>query len=294
MKQEVVQKFLHLPGVTGIALMDGRSRPFFCGVDQALNFQQREALAQGILQVIETIPDGFDLFEFQFIGYQVHIYKLHHGIVLLVLTHRDLVYAEYLKIIKDLKATLQEDITNAIATFRLIAGNITLSGINYHKPDPAETETINADILPPLREPLTLVNPNPKPPAVIPPSASISPVTTHSTENTPTIKEIITALNQLSQFTTQYLGAHVITNYWKSTRPAHDWLNHFEVERSAQFCFNHPTISNLQHPIAPQEHEWIQAWVAAFIKRCAAVIRNFPTLVQQQALTPEQKALLFG
>lgn len=54
MKQEVVQNFLDLPGIMGVALMDGRSRPFFCGIDQFLNFQQKEALAQGIRQVIET------------------------------------------------------------------------------------------------------------------------------------------------------------------------------------------------------------------------------------------------
>lgn len=301
MNQEVIQKFFKLPGITGVALMDGRSRPFFCGVDQTLNFQQKEALAQGILQVIETIPDGFDLFEFQFVGYQVHIYKLHHGIILLVLTHRDLVHPEYLKIINDLKATLQEDVANATATFRMIAGNVTLSGINYRKPDLGETETINADIIPPLRQPLTLVNPStppvvpvkPPPPRSDSANAEGSLAAANSTESAPTLKELITALNQLSQFTTQYLGTHVITNYWKSTRPPHDWLNHFQIERSAQFHFNHPTISNLHHPVDAQEREWIKAWVAAFIKRCTSVIRNFPTLVQQKALTAEQKALLF-
>ncbi|HEY9884968.1 MAG TPA: hypothetical protein V6C98_15290, partial [Thermosynechococcaceae cyanobacterium] len=66
MKREVIQDFLNLPGIAGVALMDGRSRPYFCGIDQALNFQQKEALAQGILQVVETIPDSFDVFEFQF------------------------------------------------------------------------------------------------------------------------------------------------------------------------------------------------------------------------------------
>jgi len=90
MNQEVIQSFLNLQGIAGIALIDGRSRPYFCGIDQALNFQQKEALAQGILQVIETIPEGFDSFEFQFTGHDVYIYKLKHGIVLLVLTNHSL------------------------------------------------------------------------------------------------------------------------------------------------------------------------------------------------------------
>ncbi len=53
MKQEVIEAFLNLPGVVGIGLMDGHSRPYFYGVDQNLNFQQKEALAHGIQQVIE-------------------------------------------------------------------------------------------------------------------------------------------------------------------------------------------------------------------------------------------------
>ncbi|MGA7936757.1 MAG: hypothetical protein WCA35_24590, partial [Kovacikia sp.] len=136
MKREVIQDFLNLPGIVSVALMDGRSRPYFCGVDQTLNFQQKEALAQGILRVVETIPEGFETFEFQFTGHQVHIYKLEHGIILLVLTGTNLVYGDYLKTIKDLKAVLKEDITNAIATFRLIAGNvITSSNIgNTYRP----------------------------------------------------------------------------------------------------------------------------------------------------------------
>ena len=103
MKREVVQDFLNLPGIAGVALMDGRSRPYFCGVDQTLNFQQKEALAQGIRQVVDTTPAGFESFEFQFTGHQVYIYKLDQGIILLVLTRDGLVYRDYLQAIAKLK-----------------------------------------------------------------------------------------------------------------------------------------------------------------------------------------------
>ena len=68
MKREVVQEFLGLPGIVGLALMDGRSRPCFYGVSERLNLQQKEALAQGICQVLETTPSSFRTFEFQFAG----------------------------------------------------------------------------------------------------------------------------------------------------------------------------------------------------------------------------------
>ncbi len=102
MKQEEIKDFLNLPGIVGIALMDGRpvagnserSQPFFGGIDQAFDLQQKEALSKGVLQVIETIPEGFESFEFQFSAYQVYIYKLVFGRVLLVLARQTLDYSD--------------------------------------------------------------------------------------------------------------------------------------------------------------------------------------------------------
>jgi hypothetical protein len=303
MKREVIQDFLNLPGIAGVALMDGRSRPYFCGVDQTLNFQQKEALAQGILQVVETIPDGFDAFEFQFTEHQVRLYKLDRGMVLLVLTRPSLVYADYLGSIKQLKTVLREDIPNAIATFRLIAGNITLSGLNDRKhtnnsPTSADGTTgtegegqTTRFAAPPLE-------------AVTPPSR-LDPLPGHPTEallaasdsttlELATLKEAIAALNHLSQFTTQYLGTHVITNYWKATRPQADWLANIQIDRSAQLSFTGSSPQATLTPLTPQEQQWLQAWVSAFTKRCAQVIRDFPTIVEQKALNDRQKALLLA
>ncbi|MGB3493847.1 MAG: hypothetical protein WBA57_14050, partial [Elainellaceae cyanobacterium] len=147
MKRDVVRDFLNLPGIVGIALVDGRSRPFFFGIDHALNFQQKEALAQGIQQVVETTPSSFESFEFQFNSHQVYIYKLEHGIILLVLTNEQLVYSSYTLLVSQLKHSLQDDLGNAIANFRLAAGNVTLSGQSYwnRKPDP-ETLTLSTGL----------------------------------------------------------------------------------------------------------------------------------------------------
>ncbi len=283
MQQEAVQAFLTLPGIVGLALMDGRSRPYFCGVDRFLNFQQKEALAQGILQVIETIPEGFDAFEFQFSGHCAYIYKLQRGIVLLVLTHSDLIAAEYLRVIKDLKATLEEDITNAIATFRLIAGSLTLSGAAYQTTTPAVGVTVSA---PELALP-------PAPIVAAVDNGAALPGPEIATAGLPTLKQMQAALNQLSQFTTGYLGNHVITNYWKSTRPTPDLLPYLQIGRDAQFSLDLALTPDPQQRLSLEAQKWVQTWVAAFVKRCAIVMRDFPTLVQQKALTAEQRALLF-
>ena len=293
--------------------MDGRSRPYFFGVDQSLNFQQKEALAQGIQQVVETTPADFKFFEFQFSGHQVYIYKLNHGIILLVLTGSNLVQSAYLQAVEQLKVELQEDITNTIATFRLLAGNITLSNQNYWKrrsepgatsenyPDSAtakpnfevkahlQNSTHNSSHNPPHSPDLKLSR-SPQPDSSTQSTAPDSS-TLHATDPID-LKELLLALNHLSQFTTQYLGTTVVNNYWKSSRPAIDWLNNFQIDRSAQINFLIALPSGSPNFITVKQHQYIQQWVSAFIERCAKVIRDFPLIIQQTALDDEQKRLL--
>lgn len=284
MKQEVVRNFLGLQGITGIALMDGRSRPYFCGVDQTLNFQQKEALAQGIRQVIETTPEDFESFEFQFTGNQVYIYKLAHGIILLVLADHTLVYATYQQALENLKSALQEDLTKAIATFRLIASDLTtITGGQSFK---AKNGLVTGNT-PVVDRNNGVTAPPSTPPTVAPPEPA-SPV---SDEATVELKDLLAALNHLSQFTTQYLGTAVITNYWKSTRPDDVWLQNFQVDRAAKVTLTNPSMLGNQK-VTTAQHQMLRDWVQVFIKRCSQVIRDFPNLVEQHALDDQQRQLL--
>ncbi len=280
MKQEVIQDFLNLPGIVGFALMDGRSRPYFYGVDQTLNFQQKEVLAQGILQVVETIPEGFESFKFQFAGHQAYLYKVEQEMILLVLTCDALVYSDYLQTIKNLKAVLREDVTNAIAKFRYIAGTVTQPTSTPRSPKTPSPRNNSAPVTSPIPSELTPAEP---------PSRAVSPEPTSSSLN-----NTLLALNQLSHFTTRYLGTQVVVNYWKSTRPPHPWLNHFQIDRSAHISFTSEPSEALQQPISPDQQSWVQEWVAIFIKRCSQIVRDFPDLIQHTALTDEQKTLLLG
>lgn len=326
MKREVVQDFLNLPGIAGLALIDGRSRPYFCGIDRSLNFQQKEALAQGIQQVIDTTPSGFEFFEFQFSGHQVYIYRLEHGIILLVLALDSLVVPNYVDAVEQLKIELQNDVANAIATFRLLAGSTTLSGQNYWRqgagttPDPTAStsnsptsnsptsastassrtptsgaqstsiHTNNGFQRPGLRAMPTAGLPVAQPTSS--PSAGPLPASSQggfsSTSGEPaTMREVLAAMNYLSKYATQYLGPMVVANYWKTSRPNADWLNQFQVERSAQInCVE--TSSTL----SAEQHQWVREWVVAFIERCSKVIRDFPKSVRHTALDDRQKFLL--
>ncbi|MGJ3252258.1 MAG: hypothetical protein ACFE0J_14185 [Elainellaceae cyanobacterium] len=335
MKREAVQDFLNLPGIVGVALVDGRSRPYFCGVDQMLNFQQKEALAQGIQQVIETTPVDFDIFEFQFSGHQVYIYKLEHGIILLSLTNDQLVYSDYIQVVEKLKSGLQDDITNAIATFRLLAGSITLSKQNYWKSQSEASRELSDHYdssnrqesrfrahptQTPASPPLKLDSGSPKtsstapflsnhsdlkssPPVLIPTQlatfqSTADELNTRSirdfswSEGHTDLKEVLTALNHFSKQAAQYLGITMVANYWRSSCPAIEWLNNFQVDRSAQITISGASLIRLAHPISAEQHEWIRTWVAAFIQRCSKVIRDFPTLVNKMEIDDRQRFLL--
>jgi hypothetical protein len=102
------------------------------------------------------------------------------------------------------------------------------------------------------------------------------------------LDELLAALNKLSSFTTQYLGKVVVTNYWKSSRPDSAWLSEFEIDRSGQI--SHPQ----QKAIActPAQHQQIQLWVTAYIKRCKQVIRNFDQMLEQDCLDTRQRQML--
>lgn len=302
MKREVVEDFLNLPGIAGVALMDRRSRPYFCGVDNTLNFQQKEALAQGIRQVVETTPEGFESFEFQFTAHRVYIYKLAQGMILLVLTGENLVSTDYLVAVEKLKAALQENITTAIATFRLLAGSITLSSQTYWKSaqspssQPAHAPPESAGTTTGSRNGFRTASslPPPSAPPPMPSKPNLTPGETKSENSQVTLKETLAALNHLSQFTTHYLGTAVIANYWKSSRPEVEWLDQFQITRGAEITLAETGQAEamLQATVSPQQIQWIQTWVSTFINRCTRVIRDFPLLVEQTALDAQQKKLL--
>lgn len=327
MKQEVVQNFLDLPGIMGVALMDGRSRPFFCGIDQFLNFQQKEALAQGIRQVIETTPESFTDFKFQFSEAQIYIYKLHKGLILLVLANNDLA-TEYGSIMVRLKDTLQEDLSNAIATFRLLVGNATLSGQNYWGKTGTNTTSNNsvgaskgatpkiinptplATAAPPLAKPQADPQPQavpqtapqtaPDSPATADPAVTTARRVNAATASEPSaapapgvsVKVYLEALNKLSQCAKQYLGTAVIVNYWKASRPGEEWLDAVEIDRSAILKLASSSSALAKQTADPEQVKVLRAWVEAFVKRCSVVIRDFPAILEKSDLGDEVRKLL--
>lgn len=356
MSREVIQDFLNLAGVVGIALTNRRMRPYFYGLDAVLD-RTKQALGQGVLQVVENVPEGFESFEFHFAGHVVFIYKLTHGLVLLVLTDRDLKAVDYHRGITKIKYLIETDTYNTVAYFKLLLGSVTQHSLpnstwNASAPNaksqatiqdqatqrglanpvvqpnseqiaattsagsyarsqtekqsdvPASTTASNANV-----QTQSNINKPQTPPTPVSTSSNSAPTSRAVASNNPTkvtdsatksvsaktdaqeykLDELLAALNKLSNFTTQYLGKVVVTNYWKSTRPDSTWLAEFEIDRSGQI--SHPKQTAIT--CNPEQLQQIQSWAAAYVKRCKQVIRNFDQMLDQDCLDSRQKQILF-
>jgi hypothetical protein len=270
MKQQVILSFLNLPGIVGLGLMDGHSRPYFSGIDQSLNFQQKEALTQGIQQVISTTPTGFESFDFKFAHRDARIYRLKTGVILLVVTDEHLDTVVYNDTVTQLKDTLESDPHSAVSTFRLLAGSTTLN-----RPTEAISDSSAA--------------PSQSPPAMAPAAPIEQPA---SGPAIATWADYLAALNTLTDATAQYLGKIVVANTWRTTRPKDAPLDMMQLDRNGHFSLNPETQVATTAAIEQTVHIALDQWVSTFIKRCSMIIRDYQALVIEQQLTPEQRAVL--
>lgn len=104
------------------------------------------------------------------------------------------------------------------------------------------------------------------------------------------IEDLVTALNQLSKYSTNYLGPTLTVNNWQSNRPDADWLNGFQVNRTAKFTFS----GNATEVEDFWQLRSLQDWVSAFIEQNSKVIRDFATTVEQNKLGAVKEGLLLN
>jgi hypothetical protein len=242
MNQEVIRDFLNLPGIDGFALIYNQAQPFFYIKDFKPEIVHKDVLFQGILQVVETIPKEFDLFEFCFTNTQGSLYRLQSDAVLLILRDETSSNLADETCFQSFRSWIEADLSTAISTL----------------------------------------------------SAQLqSALTAAGSPSSPSLQECLSVLNQLCEFTTQYLGAAVIVNYLKSSRPDIEWLHQFQIERAPQITFL-GELSKMEQPMTQQEIEWLRKWVSAFIRRCSQVVRDYALIVEQTAHSDAEKALLLS
>lgn len=104
------------------------------------------------------------------------------------------------------------------------------------------------------------------------------------------IDEIVMAFNQLSNYTTNYLGAKITTNNWQSNRPNNEWLNNFCIDSSAKFTFSGKNVEVESF----SQLQLIHKWVTAFIEQYTKTFRDFPRTIEQKKLGEVKKELLLN
>ncbi|MBD2083251.1 hypothetical protein [Leptolyngbya sp. FACHB-17] len=100
MNQEVIQDFLNVPGITGIALFSRQSEPVFYSSHPEIFQGRSQLLAEGILQVVETIPTEYEVLEFQCAQTQVVLHRLPQDMILLVLKDQSYITDQFTHVVE--------------------------------------------------------------------------------------------------------------------------------------------------------------------------------------------------
>ncbi|NJM00787.1 MAG: hypothetical protein HC818_07000 [Synechococcaceae cyanobacterium RM1_1_27] len=124
MEKETLDSFLAIQGVTGIALLGQKNRPYFFRSFEDLSKPQQEALSQGLFQVLKNMPADFDFFDFQFASQRVFVYSLNQQWALLVAVDDSLDLSVYTTAVSQLRTELGENTNKGLTTFRLFARQV--------------------------------------------------------------------------------------------------------------------------------------------------------------------------
>lgn len=94
------------------------------------------------------------------------------------------------------------------------------------------------------------------------------------------VSDVLNALNQLSQFGKECLGATITTNNWQNTRSDLQGMNSFQIERSAKITY----AGQSTEIVSFEQLQLFQTWVNLFIKRSSSIIRDFATSIEEQKI----------
>ncbi|MGF1523774.1 MAG: hypothetical protein ACFBSF_15770 [Leptolyngbyaceae cyanobacterium] len=286
MKKSVIEAFLDLPGMLGLALIDKHSYWCVDGTNRLPSLQQSDIAIQGIQQIISTTPADLRSFDFWFSHENVRIYKLGNDRILLVLTNKELNFSHYQTAITEVQQALLTDTENAVGLLQTLSNRQASSSAQAPLKQSFPPVSSWRPSAPPRShsEKLPTVSSAPSITSV-PPLPSILR-TTYDWETG------IASLNALTNGTAKYLGPTVTANAWRATRPESPRLEKLQCDREGHFKYRFDAADSSDGIISIEEHELLEQWVQAFIKRCSLIIRDYPTTVLQQSLEDSQRAML--
>lgn len=255
MHQDIIQNFLNIPDVLGIALMQGRVIPYFYIKEQIFSSEKRIDLIRSFRKNVLEVPGLSNALEFQLDDYYAYTFKLNDTLTLLAISHQKSSIVQSMAN-KILKSAFQEDVDITVKSFESLTKKVLHSPL----PKPVISDKLNSE----------------------------KKNAAQFTEELYSIEECVVTLNDLSQFVCNYLGPKITSNFWIMTRPGREWLSNFQIKSSAKIEF----LGSVQTSVSPLQHLFIREWTNAFMNQCSQIIKDLPSRVDQDFLNKKQRKMI--
>jgi CheY-like chemotaxis protein len=112
-------------------------------------------------------------------------------------------------------------------------------------------------------------------------------ILTPSTSQNLTYEQVLSALNQLTEFSKKYFGEMVLGNYWKKSHKAavaeHPWLERWLIEYNGVISYFSEDLPKEQ--LTEEQYQSLKLWVRGFLKECDRIIGEYTKLLQQKGLS---------
>lgn len=102
-----------------------------------------------------------------------------------------------------------------------------------------------------------------------------------------TYLQVISALNQLTDFSKKYFGEMVLGNYWKKAHTnaalEHPWIECWSVEYTGGISYFSEDIPDEQ--LTDEQYQSLKLWVSGFLKECDRIIGDYVAIVLSSNLS---------
>ena len=263
---EIIRDFLTVPGIAGIALIDGYPTPRLYSADPNLEIHQPKVFLANMTQILRTLSPQVQQLDCFFGTYRLYIRRMGLGFTVAVLTHRDVKWRNSSDDLMPFCQAVQSHLKASIALLEDWASarnNNQLDGSSQKEKDLGAVAT-------------ELRAPSPAP--AYNPSLSL-------------LQDYLNAFNHLSTIAAQYLGSTIIGSQVKRSRPQGEILAMITIVAKGQLISE---VSEVDRVLSAEELQALRRWTQDFRGQCSKIIRDFDTIAQAAGLTKEEVALLTG
>ena len=271
---EIIRDFLTVPGIAGIALIDGHPTPRLYAADPKLEIHQPKVFLANVTQILRTLTSEVQQLDFYFGTYRLYVCRMGFGFTVAVLTHCDVKWRNSSEELRQFCQAVQSHLKASITLLEDWAS----ARDNIDRPsDSFQWDMVTTDVLP--RVSLS-VNASVSLPVNVPVSPPVS---------VPSLQDYLNAFNHLSTIAAQYLGGTIITSQVKRSRPQGEILAMITIAAKGQL-----TMLETDRAPSPEELQVLRQWTEAFRGQCSKIIRDFDTTTRGAGLTNEEATLLTG